>query len=294
MKRFERMHISTDIGLGALTELLAIGLQGNVSGVGFIENGGLVFDITADTAGGYNVIMPDDCDLEVEKEYLTMPIAMMLSAALIGGNPKVDGRYANYFPSKEFLEKHLTPSKMVLDRSSSLFHQLELSINDLQEIADTLCGNTNDIEALAEDKKFRAIFPGLAYRFGSYGPARHKSGVEVKADWSTEDGEGYHKLEAPIACEDLLNLWLREIGLEAYDPPFAQVRKAKWQLSKMLSKVPAADRMRVFDWVNDVSFNIEEFHSYKGGVPINSPLECEFGTGIMTVDTNMNWELVEV
>ena len=110
MKRFERMHISTDIGLGALTELLAIGLQGNVSGVGFIENGGLVFDITADTAGGYNVIMPDDCDLEVEKEYLTMPIAMMLGAALIGGSPMVEGRYANYFPSKEFMDKHLTPS----------------------------------------------------------------------------------------------------------------------------------------------------------------------------------------
>ncbi len=291
MKRFESMQVTTDIGLGALTELLAVSGDGSVTALNKFEVRGLIYEIFS-TDGGYSVALEDDEAVEVEKEDLVMPIAMFLGAALIGGKPVVEGRYKDYFPSKEFLDKRLPQTKIVLDRNASLFDEVELSINDLQEIADNLCDNQTAIDVLDGDADFRRVFPGLFCAYGEYGPARHKSGVRVKAAWTCDD-DAYHKIEAPLPCAEVLNLWLKEVGIEAYDPPFAEVRKKLWQQAKMLSRVPEADRRRVFEWADEVAFEIEQFHSYRGGSPINKPLEVAFSTGIMTVDTNLNWEMVE-
>jgi hypothetical protein len=232
-------------------------------------------------------------DIEDDVDLLSL-VKAFLGLKLIGADVQVEGLWRGRFPDAEFLQKNLTPEKLIKDPDQSLVYDVFLSLNNLLEVRQTLIGQSKPITDLLKDKSFCAAFPSVQSKWGDYGFMRHRSGTEIKTTWNDKVFIKSHAYEAPCPVEELLEAWikLKRIDLDV-DPGFQSYRANKWKLAKMLSRVAQEHKQKVYEWVDLTQFAIEEFHDSHGRTYTPETFECYFGNSVITADRNYVFELIE-
>ncbi len=232
-------------------------------------------------------------DIEDDVDLLSL-VKAFLGLKLIGADVQVEGLWRGRFPDAEFLQKNLTPEKLIKDPDQSLVYDVSLSLNNLLEVRQSLIGQSKPITDLLKDKSFCAAFPSVQSKWGDYGFMRHRSGTEIKTTWNDKVYIKSHAYEAPCPVELLLEAWIKLKKIDAdVDSGFQSYRANKWKLAKMLSRVSQEHKQKVYEWVDLTQFAIEEFHDSHGRTYTPETFECYFGNSVITADRNYVFELIE-
>ncbi|MCW5824696.1 MAG: hypothetical protein KIT34_18000 [Cyanobacteria bacterium TGS_CYA1] len=226
----------------------------------------------------------DEPDIEDDIDLLDL-IKVFLALCVIGAEVQVEGMWRGRFPDQEFLQKH---------KNHSLDFDVPLALEDLPEIRQWLWGQTRSIEELLQDPAFRLVFPSVQSRFGEYGFMRHRSGTEIRATWNDRIYLAGHGFEAAYPLQEMFEAWikLKKIDYEP-DDGFERYRANKWKLARLLGRVPQEHKQKVYEWVNDTQFSIEEFHDSHGRTYTPETFECYFANSVITADRNYNFDLIE-
>lgn len=294
-RRFAEMTIESNVAPGTLMEFIALCSGARVFSEELMGTRARKYEF-ARLAVNKVSISPkeDERDLKSDEDLLE-PVKMMLGAMLLGAEVQVQGSWRHRFPHPTFFQKNLSTADMITDVSRSVHDLIDLSLSDLDEIHRLLTGQTKTVYELLDDSEFRAACPSIDSRYGMYGGIRHRSGVEVKIDWTKDWQIKYHVIEAPSPCEHILEKWIASSGMKIdLDDGFGNARVKLWKLAKMLGRVPQKHKQRVYEWVNGITFDIEEYHSTRGGHPVPESSDCEFESGIISVNRNLDFEMVEV
>ncbi|MDX2107329.1 MAG: hypothetical protein SFY67_13090 [Candidatus Melainabacteria bacterium] len=226
----------------------------------------------------------DEPDIEDDIDLLDL-IKVFLALSVIGAEVQVEGMWRGRFPDQEFLQKH---------KNHSLDFDVPLALEDLPEIRQWLWGQTRSIEELLQDPAFRLVFPSVQSRFGAYGFMRHRSGTEIRTTWTDNVYVAGHGFESAYPLQEMLEAWIKLKKLD-YDPDegFTSYRANKWKLARLLGRVPKEHKQKVYEWVNDTQFSIEEFHDSHGRTYTPESFECYFANSVITADRNYNFDLIE-
>lgn len=227
-----------------------------------------------------------------EDDYLQL-LDIYFGAKILGAQVTLSGLWSERLPGDEFFSKHLPEKKRLLDAGQNLHHAICLTLNDLEEVHRHLVGEKRAASDLMMDKEFRTVFPAIQERWGEYGFMRHRSGTEIRTQWLDTQFVCSHGFEAPSPAEKLLEKWHEHKGLKSEKSFFKEHRQRKWHLARLLNKVPAQDKKRVYEWVDTTIFDIEQYHDTRGGNGLPELSECQFGNCILTADRHCNFELIE-
>ena len=229
---------------------------------------------------------PDGALLELARVYLGL--------LLLRAKVEAQGAWAAELPDEGFVAKHITPDQIIKGVNIPLVKEVCLTLADLEEVGMQLFGQTKPAPDLSIDAKFREAFPGIEMKWGSYGFIRHRSGTEIRTSWEDKVHELIsHGFEAPSPSEQLARKWLKSKGVEFERDEFLKYRKKKWQLATLLSRVPQQYKQRVYEWVITTHFDVEEFHSTRGGYPIPETFELEFGKSMIFCGRDLEFEIIE-
>ncbi|QQR57843.1 MAG: hypothetical protein IPG59_23200 [Candidatus Melainabacteria bacterium] len=291
-KHFECLTAKSAFAPAILIELIGWCLDGSISESEIKTRKRTYFyDLTDE---GVTVkIKDDEPDIEDDVDLLFL-VKAFLGLNLIGADVRVDGLWRGRFPDGEFLQKNLKPDMLIKDLDQSLVYDVFLSLNNLLEVRQILTIQSKPITDLLKDKAFCSAFPSVQSKWGDYGFMRHRSGTEIKTTWNDKVYIKSHGYEAPCPVEELLEAWikLKKIDVDV-DPGFQSYRVNKWKLAKMLGRVPQEHKQKVYEWVNDTQFAIEEFHDSHGRTYTPETFECYFGNSVITADRNYVFELIE-
>lgn len=229
-------------------------------------------------------IKEDEPDIEDDIDLLDL-IKVFLVLKAIGVDVQVEGLWRGRFPDQEFLQRH---------KNQSLDFEVPLNLEDLFEVRQWLVAQTSSIEELQKDLDFRAVFPSVQSKWGDYGFLRHRSGTEIRTTWNDKIYVAGHGYEAAYPLQEIFEAWvkLKKIDYEP-DDGFDRYRANKWKLARILSRVPQEHKQKVYEWVNDTQFAIEEFHDSHGRTYTPETFECYFANSVITADRNNHFELIE-
>ena len=224
-----------------------------------------------------------------------LPLASVyLGLRLICATVETRGAWVSQLPDSAFVEKFVTPGRMIRDTGASIVDEVCLSLTDLEEIGTRLFGQTTPAPDLSNDPAFRAAFPGIEMKWGYYGFVRHRSGTEIRTCWSDDTHVlQSHGFEAPSPSEPLARKWLKTKGVEWTQNEFLKYRKKKWRLAKLLNRVPQPYKQRVYEWVITTHFDVEEYHSTRGGYPIPELFECTYGKSTIFCERDLEFAISE-
>ncbi|MCC6795174.1 MAG: hypothetical protein IT366_08645 [Candidatus Hydrogenedentes bacterium] len=235
----------------------------------------------------------DDIDWEPDGALLELA-NVYLGLRLIQATVEVQGPWESQLPDDLFVTKNVTPKKIIGDVNQSVTKEVCLSLANLAEIGARLFSEKRSAPDLSIDAKFREVFPGIEMKWGSYGFIRHRSGTEVRTCWEDKTHELIsHGFESPSPSEQLARKWLKTKGVEFGQSDFSKYRKKKWRLATLLNRVPQQYKRRVYEWVITTHFDVEEFHSTRGGFPIPERFELEFGKSMIFCGRDLEFELIE-
>lgn len=303
-KRFERMDIKSKFSPIAVLNFLAVCNFGRILHSLEMPDGNEVdclvlqarnVDYAVQIVGDESLVLQVAEGSEVpqsEDDYLQL-LNIYFGAKILGAEVKLSGLWCERLPGDEFFAKHLSDSEMLKDVAQGIHHEICLTLNDIEEVHKHLVGEKRGASDLLMDKEFRTIFPSIQQRWGEYGFMRHRSGTEIRTQWLDTQFVYSHGYEAPSPSEKLLEKWHKHKGLEWEKDFFKRHRQRKWNLACFLNKVPAQDKQRVYEWVDDTIFDIEQYHDTRGGNQVPELAECQFANCILTVDRNYNFELIE-
>lgn len=227
-----------------------------------------------------------------EDDYLQL-LKLYLGAKLLGAEVSFGGLWCERLPPEQFFKSHLAQEQIITAADQILHHETCLTLRDLEEVHKHLVGEKRGASELMQDKNFREIFPAIQERWGDFGFIRHRSGVEIRTQWQDREFLSTHAYEVPSPAEPLLEKWYKHKGLDLEEDYFRKHRTRLWHLARLLNKVPAKDKQRVYEWVDAIRFDIEQYHESRGATQMPELSECDFGTGILTVDRNYNFELID-
>lgn len=291
-KHFECLTVKSAFAPAILIELIGWLLDGSISESEIeTRNRAYSYELFEDSV--LLKIQDDESDFEDDVDLLSL-VKVFLGLKIIGADVQIDGLWRGRFPDAEFLQKNLTPEKLIKDPDQSLVYDLSLSLNNLLEVRQILVGQSKPITDLLEDNSFCSAFPSVQSKWGEYGFMRHKSGTEIKTTWNDKVYIESHAYEAPCPAQELLEAWIKLKKIEVdVDPGFLSYRAKKWKLAKMLSRVAQEHKQKVYEWVNNTQFAIEEFHDSHGRTYTPETFECYFGNSVITADRNYVFELIE-
>lgn len=185
-KRFAKLTIKSDVAPGTLMEFVALCAGARIFSEEII--GTRVRKYSVACLGDDTVsIAPTESSSDLQSDYdLLEPVKMMLGAKILGADAQVDGSWRHRFPTPTFLQKNVVADDTIQDVKQSVHELIDLNLSDLEEIHRLLVGQTKTASELLQDEAFRAACPAIESRYGMYGGIRHRSGVEVKIDWTEE------------------------------------------------------------------------------------------------------------
>jgi len=291
MKHFECLT-ATGASSAVIVELAGLCLYGSIS-ESQIETRKSIYTYEIDGESVHFKMEDDEPDIEDDLDLLDL-VKVFLGLKIIGSDVQVEGLWRGRFPDAEFLSKHLTPDLLIKDPDQSLVYDVSLSLNNLIEVRQFLVGQTKSIEELLKDKFFTDAFPSVQSKWGSYGFMRHRSGTEIRSTWNETTYVDAHGFEAPCPGQEIIEAWIKHRKLD-YEPDagFSRYRSNKWKLAKLLSRVPQEHKRKVYEWVDQTQFAIEEFHDSHGRTYTPETFECYFGDSVITADRNYNFDLIE-
>ena len=290
-----KLVITSGHATAVLAEYVTLCAQGRLFNDYRIESHGrdllFRFAITGDTCA---VVAASDA-IDWGPEGALVALAnVYLGLRLIGAKVEARGAWVSQLPDSAFVEKVITPGRMFRDTGASIVDDVCLSLADLEEIGARLFGQTTPAPDLSIDPEFRATFPGIEMKWGSYGFIRHRSGTEIRTCWSDDTHVlQSHGFEAPRPAEPLARKWLKTKGVEPETNEFLKYRQKKWRLAKLLNRVPQPYKQRVYEWVITTHFDVEEFHSTRGGYPIPELFECTFGKSTIFCERDLEFAICE-
>lgn len=296
-KRFEKLAVKSAEKPSRLLDIIALCVYGNVMEQSKVRNRSSVYVLEKAAENEYFLTAKtraneEDQDFDDEEEIVD-PIKIMIGLKMLGAQVKVHGILSDRFCNDDFYKNNLTPDMMLQDPDKSIHFDTYLTLADMDEISSALDGEIRPASELIKDPKFREIFPAIDAKWGMYGFMRHRSGVEVRTTWrDTEYLESYG-FEAPFPGDELLDAWLKKKGMEAREDGYLKFRYKKWKLAKILNRVPQKHKQRVYEWVTNTTWDVEEFHDTHGGKYIPETFECEYDNSIITADRDLNFDLIE-
>lgn len=295
--RFEKLVVKSAEKPSRLLNIIALSIFGNILGQSKIKTRSSIYDFESAGENEYVLTRKDRAkeeqqDLENDEDAIK-PIKIMIGLKMLGAQVKVHGMWSDRFCNEEFFKKTLTPDIMLSDANKSLHFDTCLTLADMDEISSLLCEETRPASELVKDHKFREKFPAIDAKWGMYGFMRHRSGVEVRTTWSDTHHIESYGFEAPFPGDVLLDSWLKKKGIRPEDDYDLKFRYPKWKLSKILNRVPQKHKQRVYEWVTNITWDVEEFHDTRGGKYIPETFECEYDNSIITADRNLNFDLIE-
>lgn len=293
--RLEKLVVTTEIPSSLIVDFVALCTYGKVVAEDSFEVKDVLYKV-ASIADGSVTISPsaDGATFLQNDKQLAQLVTMFLAAKLLGAEVQIDGTWSGRYPSQRFVETYLPESERITDRNQVIHAGGCLTLNDLEDVHRHLVGEKRPASELLYDKAFRTVFPAMQTKWGDYGFVRHRSGTEVRTSWREKEFISGYGYESPSPCETALNKWKDELKIETDDDQFRKYRVKSWELGKLLSRVPSEHKQRVYEWVVDTTFTVEEYHDTHGGRPIPETFECEFDNSIVTADRNLNFELIEV
>lgn len=275
-----------------LIDFLALCANGKALGPGAIRANR--FSYKVDNTDNLISITFDEAEAQAkEKDDLVELVGMYIGARMLGAKALLQSDSKLFVPDAEFFKTHLPEKKQLLDFRKAICEQTCLTLNDMIEVSELLRNERRPASILIDDRKFRESFPGMESKWGGFGFIRHRSGTEIRPGWRDNEYLDFYGYECPNPIKSLLVEWMRSKGLKFEEAFGYKYRRAKWKLSKMLNKVPEADKQRVYQWVIDIIFDLDNFHDTRGGTPLPERLECEFANCILVVDHTYNFELIE-
>lgn len=291
--RFERLVITSELPKSILIEFLALCAEGKVVSEDGISIRNIHYKVEQAAGNQITVRLGESkSDLDNDEE-LVQPVCMFLAATMLKAEVQAEGRWKARFPNQAFIDSRLPLNERIADNDQLIHSEGCLTLKDLTEIHSHLVGESRPASQLLHDTTFCTIFPAIQTKWGEFGFVRHRSGTEVRTTWRDKEFISGHGYESPNPCETLVQKWREKVGLVPTDDTFRKYKVKKWLLSKMLNKVPAKHKQRVYSWVVDTTFDIEDYHDSRGGKYLPETLECEFDSSILAVDRNLNFELVE-
>ncbi len=291
-KRFEKLVVKTKLPLMLFVDFMAICIGGRITDEREIFGNRRNYSALATDDVITVSMLEEESDLET-KDDLIEPLSMYFGAMLLGAEAEVSTVWNSCVPDANFFKKHLPSEKYLVEMTDLICSESCLTLADLLEVSQSLAAETRAASVLMEDANFRKIFPGIQTKYGDYGFIRHRSGAEIRTSWYDREFLDSYGYETPSPVSGIIQEWMKELRME-YEEPFGQkFRVAKWQLAKALNKVPQPDKIRVYEWVIETLFKIEDYHDSRGGTYLPDRLECEFANCILTVDTDSNFELIQ-
>lgn len=298
-KNFERLIIRTDLDVSTLVEYAAWCMNGNVTGT--VIGGERGYSFTTGGAGEVIVTLTENSEPIITDKDLEQLVRLRLGLHLIGIPATVEGKWHSKFPAQEALDKYCTPSEQKTAQDVRLQADSFLTLNDLREIHATLTGEKREVSDLISDENFLRVFPSVDKYMGLYGSFRHKSGNQVSIEW--EDNArigGAHKIDAPNPTYEVYKAWKNNFAQQSStrgedrDDGMQRYRWDKWNLAKLLGTVPEKYRVEVFQYVSVCKFDVEEFHSTRGGYQIPENFELFFGDSVIFASRNLDWQIMQI
>lgn len=287
----EKMIIATSFPAGAVMEFLALCAGGRM----ISEDAFAVHDThyrRAPEPEKTIEIYPCGDSQPASDRDLVACAGIYLGAKLLQAPVDVEGTWKVLLPSDQYLKSDFSPLPVIKDPTDRLCGDSSLRLGDLEEIHEILAGSPELAPALEADESFRAVFPGMESRWGKYGFLRHRSGTEIKTRW---DGERLlsHAIETPNPAEPHLIQWMRINGLKSGSDFRRSYREKKWNLARLLHRVPTEHKQRVYQWVTSTIYEIERADESHCSLGLPESFECEFENSILIADRNLDFELIE-
>lgn len=212
----------------------------------------------------------------------------------LGAHSRAEGQLSQAFPDQKFLDKACPEDRRISSLDQEINAHSHLTLADLQEIHDLLIDQPGEVSDLFRDEKFLRVFPSIDYYQGMYGFPRHRSGNQIFIDWVDQKYVVSHGIDAPNPSDPLYEAFLKERGVESdEDDGFARYQWKRWKLAQTLGQVPDQFKSKVFDWVSQVTFDVEEFHSTRGGFPIPEKFEYFYCDSVIFADRELNFEIID-
>lgn len=179
--------------------------------------------------------------------------------------------------------------RVQLSDTAQLHQECHLTLNDLGEIADWVARLQKDESETTADPSFPSVFP-----FNNQDTLRHKSGNEIQLYRDQNRYIETHRVDAPNPADELYSAWLASKKLK---PPTRRgdpsLRWKRWRLANLLGGIPENRKREVFNWVSDIMWQVEEFHSTHGRSPISKPLEYYFDDCVIFANDQLEFELLK-
>lgn len=176
-----------------------------------------------------------------------------------------------------------------LSDTTQLHQECHLTLNDLREIADWIARLQNDESTVTADPSYPSVFP-----FNSQDTLRHKSGNEIQLYRDQDRYIETHRVDAPNPADELYSAWLASKESKPPKPRGnPELRWKRWRLANLLGGIPENRKREVFNWVSDILWQVEEFHSTHGRSPMSKPLEYYFDDCVIFANDQLEFELLK-
>lgn len=296
-----KLRFRTDTSLGVLTEFLSLAVSGGVS-ANKVRAQSATYSLAEDKDLAAVEIVVQNSKQRSAADFNQEITQALCAISLIGGKDLEGFGFSKSVPIQKFYEWFQAQDLAKLSNYAPFDASTNLTLVDLENIFQALSFAKQPVDNLVCDSKFTAVFPYANVIAGKYESLRHSSGCEVFLDTRKDGVIIGHRIDAPDPVRELMSAWrveivsIRESGVS--QKPYTSIfdidgyrgnNESRWRISKMLGGVPPEHKQAVFEWAANAIYDVEEFHSTRGGVQLPETFQYRVNDVRLTADRNLKF-----